>query len=329
MSEIKSNCFVIMPFSRSSEEHTEGYWTKHFNELLKPTIEELGVKTFRVEAMREDILKSIIQSLVTSPIVVADLTDHNPNVFWELGVRQSFRQNTITIAEEGTKLPFDVSPKATIFYNLHSEENINQFKINLKTAINDCFTNPEKSDSHVLDSITGRGSLYELIRMDDARRRIEALIVEAQSNQENFEMRKKLVGEPDDLSEIPFPVSFGIWRTKCMEFLLVNRYLDEDERFYKTAEATLRFLENLQLHGPWLSIMSEKDKDSALRFYTGQLGKFITRALQIWIDLLNRIYHKIVERMKTMISDTGFKTIGELRSISYGIDKPYGGFIDL
>ncbi|NVM45355.1 MAG: hypothetical protein HWN79_10600 [Candidatus Lokiarchaeota archaeon] len=68
-----------------------------------------------MEAMREDILKKIIQSLVTSPIVLADLTDHNPNVFWELGVRQSFKHNTITIAEEGTKLPFDVSPKATIF----------------------------------------------------------------------------------------------------------------------------------------------------------------------------------------------------------------------
>jgi len=37
------------------------------------------------------------------------LTDYNPNVFWELGVRQSFKHNTITIAEEGVILPFDVS----------------------------------------------------------------------------------------------------------------------------------------------------------------------------------------------------------------------------
>lgn len=113
-----------------------------------------------------------------------------------------------------------------------------------------------------------------------------------------------------------------------MEFLLVNRYLDEDERFYKTAEATLRFFENLQLHGPWLSVMSEKDKNSALGYYKGNLSKGLERALQVWMDLLYRIYHKIVERMKTMISDTGFKTIDELRSIYHNLDKPYGGFIN-
>jgi hypothetical protein len=328
MSEIKSSCFVIMPFSRSSEEHTEGYWTKHFNELLKPTIEELEVKTFRVEAMREDILKSIIQSLVTSPIVVADLTDHNPNVFWELGVRQSFRQNTITIAEEGTKLPFDVSPKATIFYSLHAEEKVNQFKNNLKVAIKDCLTNPEKSDSHVLEYITGRGSLYEIMRMDDARRRIEALIVEAQSNRKNYQIRKKLVDELKDFSKIPFPVSFGIWRTNSMVSLLVNRYLDEDERFYKTAEATLRFLENLQLHGPWLSVMDEEDKKVALGWYLGKLGKTTSRALQIWLDLLNNIYKKIIKSMQTMISESGFKTLRDLRSSFDDLDKAFGGIVE-
>lgn len=323
MSKINSSCFVIMPFSKSSEYHTEEYWTKHFNEFLKPTIVELGVETYRVETMREDILKKIIRSLVTSPIVLADLTDHNPNVFWELGVRQSFKHNTITIAEEGTKLPFDVSPKATIFYKLDSKEKIDQFKKNLKTAVEDCIANPEKSDSHVLDSITGRGSLYEIMKMEDVRRRVEALIVEAQTNQKSYQIRKKLVDELTDLSEIPFPVSFGIWRTRCMEFLLVNRYLDEEERFYKIAEATLRFFENLQLQGPWLSAMSEKDKVAALEWYTGRLGVITKRAIQIWLDTLNTLYQKIIKKQETMISVSGFKTFRELSSAFIDLDKAY------
>ncbi|NVM17240.1 MAG: hypothetical protein HWN80_05945 [Candidatus Lokiarchaeota archaeon] len=327
MSELNSSCFVIMPFSKSSEEHTEEYWIKHFNELLKPAIEELGVKTYRADIMREDILKNIIFSIVTSPIVLADLTDHNPNVFWELGVRQSFKHNTITIAEEGTVLPFDVSAKSTIFYNLNSEEKVLQFKNKLRAAIDDCITNPEKSDSHVLESITGRGSLYEVMRMDDVRRRIEALIMEAQTNQKNHIIRKKLVDELNDFSSIPFPVSFGVWRTKCMDFLLVNRYLDEDERFYKTTEALLRMIESLQLHGPWLSIMNETDKELALAYYVGRLGKTTTRAFQIWLDLLNGIYQKIINKMQTMISETGFKTLSELRSTYYDMDTAYYSFI--
>ncbi len=320
---MNSSCFVIMPFSKSSEEHSEEYWRKHFNEFVKPTIEELGVRTYRMEAMREDIIKKIIQSLVTSPIVVANLTDHNPNVFWELGVRQSFKHNTITIAEEGTKLPFDVSPKATIFYSLQSEESIAQFKNKLKAAIEDCLENPEKSDSHVLESITGRGSLYEIIRMDDTRRRIEGLIVEIQSNIKNHQIRKKAIQELKDFSSIPLPVSLGVWRSRCMENLLVNRYLDEDEKFYRTAEAVLRLLESMQIQGPWINTMNEMDKKRVLEIYIGRLGRTTTRAFQIWLDLLEGIYHKIIKKMQTMISETRFKTLKELRSTYYDLDKSY------
>ena len=117
------NCFVIMPFSQSSKNHTEEYWTNHFNGFLKPIIEELsGINVFRIEALREDILDAIVNNLVISDIVIAEITDHNPNVFWELGVRQSFRHNTIIIAEIGTDLPFDLSVKATVFYDLADKE---------------------------------------------------------------------------------------------------------------------------------------------------------------------------------------------------------------
>lgn len=116
MSKKRKRCFVIMPFSETSEEHTEQYWTKHFKTFLKPLIEESGdLEVYRSKPLRGDILKQIIAELVVSPIVVADLTDGNPNVFWELGVRQSFKHGTITIAEEGTDIPFDLSVKGILF----------------------------------------------------------------------------------------------------------------------------------------------------------------------------------------------------------------------
>ena len=111
-------CFVIMPFATTTPDHPEEYWTRHYNDFLKPNIEEGGqFVAERSTPMRGDILKQIIVDLVSSPVVVADLTDHNPNVFWELGVRQSFRHGTITIAEAGTRLPFDISGKGTLFYH--------------------------------------------------------------------------------------------------------------------------------------------------------------------------------------------------------------------
>ncbi|MFX1558490.1 MAG: hypothetical protein ACFFC9_14650, partial [Promethearchaeota archaeon] len=83
MNETRIQCFVIMPFSKSSENHSEEYWTEHYNNFLKPLIEEVpGIEAHRVDALRGDILRQIITNLVVSHIVVAELTDHNPNVFW-------------------------------------------------------------------------------------------------------------------------------------------------------------------------------------------------------------------------------------------------------
>ena len=71
-----------MPFSETTTEHTEEYWTNHFEEFLKPLIEQNEqIEVFRSMALRADILRGIVTDLVRSPIVIADLTDHNPNVF--------------------------------------------------------------------------------------------------------------------------------------------------------------------------------------------------------------------------------------------------------
>jgi hypothetical protein len=114
-----------MPFSKTTPKHTEAYWTKHFTNFLKPLIEENpSLEAHRSTARRGDILKEIISDLVTAPIVIADLTDKNPNVFWELGVRQSFSHRTITIAQYGTKLPFDLSTKGTLFYHQDRIRNV-------------------------------------------------------------------------------------------------------------------------------------------------------------------------------------------------------------
>ena len=79
MSSENKSCFVIMPFS-DTKNHSEKYWTDHFNKYLKKIIEEVdGVQVFRSQASRGAISSKILIDLIKSDIVVADLTDHNPN----------------------------------------------------------------------------------------------------------------------------------------------------------------------------------------------------------------------------------------------------------
>jgi len=232
-------CFVIMPFSKTSEEHTDAYWTKHFESFLKPLIEEdHKFEAHRSEPLRGDILRQIITDLVVSQVVVADLTDNNPNVYWELGVRQSFKHGTLTIAESGTKLPFDLGGKGTLFYYPKDHLKNEEFRTRFNEALQDCLSRPEKPDSHVLEAITGRGSLFQLFRRDETIRRLRSLVLECEFNETYLAKTEQysignLKGRP---KPIVMPERFAF---SCVELLLTDMYLDEKEEFYLLARDCL------------------------------------------------------------------------------------------
>ncbi len=244
MSTERQRCFVIMPFSETIKEHTEDYWTKHFDSFLKPLIEESQeLEAQRSEPLRGDILRQIITDLVICPVVVADLTDQNPNVYWELGVRQSFKHGTITIAQEETELPFDIGAKGTLFYSDNHLKNAD-FCRRFKEAIKDCLSYPDRPDSHVLETISGRGTLFEVFRRDEAMRRLDAVLSECDSNialfssyvedAKNNQKYRSEKGRGEDVKDLEFLDS--LLRSQALELLITDRYLDEDLEFYKKAE---------------------------------------------------------------------------------------------
>src|SRR5580704_3747330 len=60
----------------------------------------------------------MISDIIHAELVVADLTDLNPNAFYELGIRHSTVKPTIHVAKFGTQLPFDTVAHRTIFIDL-------------------------------------------------------------------------------------------------------------------------------------------------------------------------------------------------------------------
>jgi len=225
-----------MPFSQTSPQHTEDYWTEHFETFLKPLIEENPeLEARRSKALRGDILKEIVTNLVVAPLVVADLTDHNCNVYWELGVRQSFKHGTITIAEEGTRLPFDIGGKGTVFYDPTKHLKMEKFRKQFKEAIQDCVANPDRPDSHVLETLSGRGTLFQIIQRDEAIRRLEAVLSECNRNLGIMAAVVNIAKANQKGSGTRnFPTSrFGL---SAVELLTTTRYVEDDESFFKLAE---------------------------------------------------------------------------------------------
>ncbi len=241
--EAKGKCFVVMPFTKTSNIHTNEYWIKHYNDFLKPLIESHPLIAHRSSPLRGDILRQIITDLVTSSLVVADLTDANPNVYWELGVRQSFKHCTLTIAETGTKLPFDVGGKGTLFYYPEDHIKMSEFRRNLNDAIHDCLKNPTSPDSHVLETISGRGSLFQILMKEESLRKLDALFSEAKYNLTILTEVKEVCTNNSvfrkEGNEDAFKYETNRLRISSLENLIVNRYIEASTKFYRTAEVYL------------------------------------------------------------------------------------------
>ena len=254
-----------MPFGKTTDEHTEEYWTKHFENFLKPLIEENpNLEARRSKPLRGDILNEIIADLVTSPIVVANLTDKNANVCWELGVRQSFKHGTITIAEEVTDLPFNIGGKGTLQYYPKDYIQNETFRKDFKEAIEDCLLNPNKPDSQVLETLSGRGTLFEIFYRDEAIRRLDAVLLECGKN---LELLERIVNQVRANKQKPENLGFiaSRYRTIAIELLITSRYVDEDQTFFELADDC------------WNKLYSLNDTMNDWRNYRETTEKFIEK----------------------------------------------------
>jgi hypothetical protein len=61
------------------------------------------------------ITSQVIQHVVNDALVVADLTERNPNVFYELAIRHALRKPLVQIIRKGEAIPFDVAGTRTIY----------------------------------------------------------------------------------------------------------------------------------------------------------------------------------------------------------------------
>ena len=275
-------CFVVMPFRKTTDEHTKAYWTKHFESFLKPLIEEHPeLEARRSKAVRGDILREIITRLAVSRAVVADLTDHNANVYWELGVRQSFKHGTVTIAEVGTQLPFDVSTKGTLYYYPKDHLEDAGFRKDFKEAIEDCLANPDRPDSHVLETLSGRGTLFEIFRRDEAIRRLDAVLSECSRNLNTMNKVVKIAQENQErgLGEHDFVTErLGV---SAVRWLTTNRYINEGQSFFESAEEYLM----------WIDTMNEQLN----------VWPLYTDSVQEWFIEHTKQGQKLTNKLKTLV----------------------------
>jgi hypothetical protein len=150
-------CFVIMPFGNPKIDPEQARKLELiYTQWIKPTIESIKCSndTFITchradkELRPEEIITHIIENLVSSDIVIADLSGRNPNVFYELGVRHAVNNNTILIADDLDDIPFDLRGLRKIVYR-YEPEHMLKLKNSLEQAFREILKEPDRIDNPV------------------------------------------------------------------------------------------------------------------------------------------------------------------------------------
>ena len=102
--------FIVMQFSSP--------YNELYRDVIKPICDEFKLRVLRADETFGPglIIADITKEITESRIVIAEVSPMNSNVYYEVGYAHALNKPTILIAEKSVKLPFDVSPFRTLFY---------------------------------------------------------------------------------------------------------------------------------------------------------------------------------------------------------------------
>jgi nucleoside 2-deoxyribosyltransferase len=118
----RRSCLVIMPFDIQ---------LRPVYERMRESLKSIGWTVTRSDELTypKQVPEAIQEALISCDLVVADLTNNNPNVCYELGQAHAFGKDVIIVTQD--ELPIDIKPERAIFYK-NNKRSLNQMEEQLK-----------------------------------------------------------------------------------------------------------------------------------------------------------------------------------------------------
>lgn len=134
------SCFVLMPFGPPIGDY--------YSQIYEPAIQKAGLRPVRADADifgTGKIIDQIWNGINAAKVLIAELTNRNPNVFYELGLAHALNKPVVLISSNEGDVPFDLKHIRVIYYNVSDpfwgEKLIEKVAENILSAL----TNPEEA----------------------------------------------------------------------------------------------------------------------------------------------------------------------------------------
>jgi len=173
--------------------------------------------------------EEIITHICNDDLVIADLTDLNPNAFYEVGYRAALKKPSIHLTSKDTSIPFDVASIRTFSYDLSDLDSVEEIKSRLVQTINTItFDSGDlilQSENDSANNMINAQILQEIFKIQDSIATLTASINAKESSAVSV-LADKLATTSTKTTD-----------TVLMETLL-PKLLDNPEQFLKLVEMT-------------------------------------------------------------------------------------------
>ena len=134
--EKQDTCFIIMPFG--------DWFDTYFESIYLPAIEATGLTPRRADNLyRPSAIINDIWALTNeAKLILADLSEKNANVFYELGMAHALAKPAILVTESMEDVPFDLRSLRVIVYEKNRPDWGDALREKIQLAIQEVLASP-------------------------------------------------------------------------------------------------------------------------------------------------------------------------------------------
>lgn len=135
-------CFVMMPFGN--------WFDRYYQDIYVPAIREAGFEPVRADELFSSgsVVEQIWEQIKKARLLLADLTDRNANVFYELGLAHAAKKPVVFTAPKVEDVPFDLRHLRVIIYDIREPEWAADLRKSVTDYLKTALKEPEKSIPH-------------------------------------------------------------------------------------------------------------------------------------------------------------------------------------